>query len=324
MSLDPTVRVVAAGHAHPAYEMGSDQLASSVPGLEIGWAQKRLGLNSRRVALPHEHMSQFGVAAVVAALDQAGWAPEELDGIVCGTSFVDDLLPATASLIGRDINPAALAFDVNAACASGPYGLAVARSMLATDPGISRVAVCVVERPTAWADYEDRESSVFWGDSAGCLLLERGGTSPGWQIEATALRNDSAYAEKVRVRRGGTFRHDGRYSRQQVLDMSEACALDVLAQVGIGPADIDHLVCHQSNIPLLRDLSERLGVDFERQWHNVEWAGNQGGAGVVTAFSGGWAGLDEPIADGRRVLLAAVGGGYTAGAVLLRWVTNGA
>ena len=320
MPLDVTVRVVGAGHAHPSYEMGSDQLASGIPGLEIGWAQKRLGLNSRRVALQHEHMSQFGVAAVAAALDRAGWSPEQLDGIVCGTSFVDDLLPATASLIGRDVNPAAIAFDVNAACASGPYSLVMARALLATDPSLNRVAVCVVERPSAWADYEDKESSVFWGDSAGCILLERGGAAPGWQVEATALRNDSAYAEKVRVRRGGTFRHDGRYSRQQVLDMSEACAIDVLAQAGIGPADIDHLVCHQSNIPLLKDLSERLGVDFDKQWHNVEWAGNQGGAGVVTAFSGGWSSLDEPPTAGRRVLLAAVGGGYTAGAVLLRWV----
>lgn len=320
MPLDTTVRVVGAGHAHPPNEIGSDQLASGVPGLEMGWAQKRLGLNSRRIALPHEHMSQFGVAAVAAALDQAGWAPEELDGILCGTSFVDDLLPATASLIGRDINPSAIAFDVNAACASGPYSVVMASALLATNPSLARVAVCVVERPSAWADYEDRESSVFWGDSAGCILLERGGTAPGWQVEATALRNDSAYAEKVRVRRGGTFHHDGRYSRQQVLDLSEACALDVFAQAGIGPADIDHLVCHQSNIPLLRDLSERLGVDFERQWHNVEWAGNQGGAGVVTAFSDGWSSLDETPTAGRRALLAAVGGGYTAGAVLLRWV----
>src|SRR3954452_8496806 len=194
MPLDLTVRVVGAGHAHPPYEMGSDQLASGVPGLEIGWAQKRLGLNSRRVALQHEHMSQFGVAAVASALDQAGWEPEHLDGIVCGTSFVDDLLPATASLIGRDINPAAIAFDVNAACASGPYSLVMANALLATDPSLARVAVCVVERPTAWADYEDKESSVFWGDSAGCVLLERGGTAPGWQVEATALRNDSVYA----------------------------------------------------------------------------------------------------------------------------------
>ena len=93
---------------------------------------------------------------------------------------------------------------------------------------------------------------------------------------ASALANDSTYAEKVRVRRGGVFHHDGPYSRTQVIELTERTSLEVLAAAGLDMGDVVAFVGHQSNIPLLEDVGLRLGVDWDRQWHNVEWAGNQG------------------------------------------------
>jgi 3-oxoacyl-[acyl-carrier-protein] synthase-3 len=313
------VSVVASGHAHPAHEVTSDDLAGGVPGLDHGWSEKRLGMTSRRVAGPHEHLSSFAIAAVDDALARAGWTGSGLDAIICGTSFVDDLLPATASLIAREVAPAALAFDVNAACASAPYAMVLAESLLRTRPELERIAVCVAERPTAWADYSDRDSSVFWGDSAACLLVTRGPVAAGFEVVATSLCNDGTFAERVRVRRGGHFHHDGRYSRQQVLDLTERTCRAVLAEAGLDVDDVRAFVGHQSNIPLLGDVGERLGVPWERQWHNVEWAGNQGGSGVLTAFSAGWHANAADLRPGDHVLFAAVGGGYSAGACLLRW-----
>lgn len=313
-----TTYIVASGHAHPERVVTSDGLARTVPGLEVGWSEARLGITERRMAASHEHIAGFAVSALRQALEHVGWSGSDLDAIICGTSFVDDLLPATASMIARDVSPSALAFDVNAACASVPYTLVLAESLLMTHDDIERIAVCVAERPTAWANYEDRDSCVFWGDSAGCVLLQRGGDT-GLRLAATALKNDSTFAEKVRVRRGGHFQHDGRYSRGQVIDLTEATCKQVLASEGIDPASVRVFVGHQSNIPLLRDIGERLGVPWDRQWHNVEWAGNQGGAGVLTALSAGLHANPGKLRRGDYVLVAAVGGGYSAGAVLLEW-----
>ena len=88
----------------------------------------------------------------------------------------------------------------------------------------------------------------------------------------------------------------------------------------ITAGDLRAFVGHQSNMRLLAALGERLGIEWDRQWHNVEWAGNQAGAGVATAFSRGWADHGAELTPGDHVLLAAVGGGYSGGAILLEWV----
>lgn len=315
-----SIHVVASGHAHPTTSLTSEVLESSVPGLRTGWIDGQLGIVSRRVLAAHEHLSSLGIAAVDDALAAAGWDGHSLDALICATSFVDDILPATAAFISRDINPSAVAFDVNAACASFPVAMAVAESMMLGRPDMDRVAVCAAERPTAWADYQDRESSIFWGDSAGCVLLQRARPEQGFRIVEVALVNDSEYPEKVRVRSHGTFHHDGRYSYEQVLALTEKSTREVLKSAGIAANEVRAFVGHQSNLRLLAALGDRLGIEWEHQWHNVEWAGNQAGAGVVTAFSAGWRSLAAPLEPGDHVLLAAVGGGYSGGAVLLEWI----
>lgn len=253
------------------------------------------------------------------SLARGNWDGDELDLVVCGTSFVDDLLPATASLVARHLAPAALAFDVNAACASGIYALVVANSLLAQQPHVHRAAVVVAERPTAWADYQNRESSVFWGDSAGCLLLSSEPGTSCFEVLGTELMNDNEHADKVRVRRGGTFVHDGRYSYQQVIKLTQAVGLRLLDAAGVSGSDLAAYVGHQSNLNLLAAVGEQLEIPWNRQWHNVEWAGNQGGAGVITALSGGWKDHAGSLRDGDLVLVTAVGGGYSAGGALLRY-----
>jgi 3-oxoacyl-[acyl-carrier-protein] synthase-3 len=320
MSTPASVHAVAAGHAHPATVLTSDALEGVVPGLRPGWLDERLGITSRHVLGTHESLADLARTAVVGALDDAGWQPGSVDALICATSFVDEILPATASFISRTINPSAIAFDVNAACASFPYAVSIAEAMMAGRPDLERVVVCAAERPTVWADYQDLESSVFWGDAAGCILLQRSRPERGFRIVEVALANDNEHPEKVRVRHHGHFHHDGRYSYQQVLDLSERTAHQVLKNAGIDSSRLRAFVGHQSNMRLLEALGERLGIAWDRQWHNVEWAGNQAGAGVATAFAGGWHENSADLEPGDHVLLAAVGGGYSAGAILLEWV----
>jgi len=222
-------------------------------------------------------------------------------------------------MISRDLCPSAIAFDINAACASFPYALGVAQAMMTGRRDLRRVAVCAAERPTVWADYQDRDSSVYWGDAAGCALLQTE-PGPGFRLIDVVLLNDNAYPEKVRVRHHDTFAHDGHYSYQQVLDLTDKASRQLLDGVGLTPRDLVAFVGHQSNIRLLREVGERLGIDWQRQWHNVEWAGNQAGAGVATAFSAGWRAHTGEIRPGDHIVLAAVGGGYAVGAALLQYV----
>lgn len=311
--------MVAAAARHPERELTNEQLEAVVTDLRPGWIDEHLGIRSRRVLATHEQLSHLARAALTDALAEARWPGDTLDAVICSTSMSDDLLPATASLVAEGIATRALAFDVNAACAGGPVGIGLARALMADTPTVRRVAVLTAERPTAWVDYRERHSSIFWGDSAGCVLLEAGTSAPGFVVVGVAMENDNSGADQVRVRRGTPFHHNGRLAYSMVVKLTQKLGHAVLDEAGVAPADLRAFVGHQSNIRLLQDLSDTLGIPFERQWHNVEWAGNQTSSGVFTAFAEGWARDRATLRDGDHVLLAAVGGGFSAGAVLLRW-----
>tara|TARA_R110002049_G_scaffold53223_32_gene149078 strand:+ start:839 stop:1804 length:966 start_codon:yes stop_codon:yes gene_type:complete len=313
-------RIVAGGHGHPTTVLDTHQLEEVLPNLESGWVGERLGMKTRRVALPHERVADLGISATEQALARAGWRGDDLDLVVCGASFLEDLMPARASVIAQAVNPDAVAFDVNAACSSALYAIAVAHSMMSVDPSLKRAAVCVVERPTASADYRDSHSSVFFGDSAACLLVERSEAESGFGIEVISMLNDARHSEAVRVPRNGHFQHDNRSAFRHVMEMGEKVSRAALEGAGLSVDDIAHIVGHQANQSVLGSLGERLGVPWERQWHNFEWAGNQGAAGVLTAFCGAWYDNLDTLTTGDRVMLNTVGSGYTAAAVLLRWL----
>ena len=240
-------RIVAGGHGHPTTVLDTHQLEEVLPNLESGWVGERLGMKTRRVALPHERVADLGISATEQALGRAGWSGDDLDLVVCGASFLEDLMPARASVIAQSINPDAVAFDVNAACSSALYAIAVAHSMMSVNPSLKRAAVCVVERPTASADYRDSHSSVFFGDSAACLLVERSDADSGFGIEVISMLNDARHTEAVRVPRNGHFQHDNRSAFRHVMEMGERVSRAALDGAGIGIDDIAHIVGHQAN-----------------------------------------------------------------------------
>lgn len=314
------LHLVASGHRHPTTELGTAELEASLPNLRPGWVAERLGMVTRRVAMPHERVADLGAAAVAEALDRAGWNPAQLDLVVCGASFLETLMPSRASAIAEQVHPGAVAFDVNAACSSFIYALSVAGSMLASEPGLTRAAVCVAERPTASADYSDTRSSVFFGDSAAAVLVQREPADRGWVVEELALLNDALGSVAVTVPLHGHFRHDNHEALRHVVLMGEKVVAEVLSGAGLTADDVAVFVGHQANSTVLHALGDRLGIPWERQWHNFEWAGNQGAAGVATAFSEGWHDRTSELRAGDRAVLVSVGSGYTAGAVLLRWL----
>lgn len=312
--------LVASATRHPSAVLTTDDLEHVLPNVEPGWIAKRLGMHSRRVAAAHERVADLGSAALEEALARAGWSGADLDLIVCGASFLEDLMPARSSVIAEKVNPSAVAFDVNAACSSFLYALAVAGSMLRSDPSLRQAAVAVVERPSDSADYRDSHSSAFFGDAAAAVLLQLGEAGRGFVVESLVLKNDAIGSEDVRLPRHGHFKHDNREAFRHVLELGEQVVCDALAEAQLGVDDVRVMVGHQANEAVLSALGERLGLPWSRQWHNFEWAGNQGAAGVLTAFAEGWNATPSELHPGDHVVLNAVGSGYSAGAAVLRWI----
>lgn len=312
--------LVESGHAHPDLEVSSDELERVIPGVSPGWSRKHLGMEGRRVLGPHERAVDLAIDATRVAMASAGWEPGTVDLVVGGSVFPDQIVPASASYVANACSPSAVAFDLNAACSTSIFGLSTVVGLFAVDAGLRRAVVCTADHPTAWVDYRDPRSSIFFGDAGSALLLGREpGERGAFELLGVELAGDAEFPDKVFTHRAGHFTSDGRFSFGQVMRLSQIVVTRLLDDHGVAASDLTAFAVHQASARVVETIAENLGVPVERSWNNFEWAGNQSASGVVTAFSRGWHADRSTLRAGDLVLLAAVGGGYTAGAALLRW-----
>jgi len=283
------------------------------------WILSHTGIRERRRAAKDVDTSDLGAAATRAALAAQGWDPASLQLLICATSTPDTLIPATASWIGRKLGINPVSFDVNAACSGFVYGLAVATSLMKT-AGYTRAALCTAEKYTRVTDYDDRNTCIFFGDSAATVLLAPDRPKVGFEIVDISMENANDGAEFVSTPIGGTFRQDGRRVKEYALRSFEKSARGMLARHGIGVGSLKAFCGHQANLRVLEEVAGRLGVSAAQHWYNVDTCGNQGAAGVITAFCTAADSRAAELKDGDLFLLTVFGSGFTYGSALLRRV----
>jgi 3-oxoacyl-[acyl-carrier-protein] synthase-3 len=306
----------------PKRVMTNDDLARLVDTSD-DWIKERTGIEQRHIAEPGELTSDLGIAASRQAIVRAGIDPVDVDLVICATATPDRTFPATAVRIqsGLGVTKGA-AFDVQAVCSGFIYALAVADNFIKA--GQSRRAVVVgAETFSRILDWEDRGTCVLFGDGAGAVVLKRSDT-PG--ILAAPLHADGSQAAILSVPGsvcGGKvsgrplLQMDGTAVFKFAVRVLEEVALEALAEAGLQKSDIDWLIPHQANIRILQATAKKLDLPMERVITTVDRHANTSAASVPLA-------LDEAVRDGRirpgqHVMLEGVGGGFTWGAVLIKW-----
>ncbi len=283
------------------------------------WILSHTGIEERRVATDDVDTSDLGVQATRAALAAARWRAEDLDLLVCATSTPDRLIPATASLIGMKMEIDPVAFDVNAACSGFVYGLAVAQA-LGVAHGYRRIALTTPEKYSRVTDYTDRATCVFFGDSAGTVLLQPDEPEAGFEVVDVVMANMNEGADFVITPVGGYFWQNGRRVLEYAMKGFSESAKDVLRRNELAPGDLKAWVGHQANLRALEAVAELVGIAPEQHWFNVDRCGNQGAAGVITTFCEEVVAREAEIAHGDLFLLTVFGSGFTTGSALLRRV----
>ncbi len=323
-----TVRTVIAGCGGylPERILTNDDLAKMVDTTDR-WITERTGIKERRIAAEGELTSDMGAIAARAALDDAGLAPEDIDLIILATSTPDQTFPATAVTIQAELGMThGAAFDVQAVCSGFVFALATADSYLKSGQ-FKRALVIGAEAFSRILDWQDRSTCVLFGDGAGAVVVEAqklNGALTDRGILATSLRSDGRYRDKLYVDGGpsstgtvGHVRMDGpEVFRHAVTKISEVIDA-TLTQAGYNASDIDWFVPHQANKRILDGAARKLGLDPERIIITVDKHANTSAASIPLALS--QARADGRIKAGDLVLLEAMGGGFTWGAVLLRW-----
>lgn len=291
------------------------------------WIAQRTGIRERHIAAEDETTASLGEAAARAALENAGLTTDDIDLIVLATSTPNNTFPASAVEIQRRLGMThGYAFDMQAVCSGFIYAINTADLHLRG--GMARRALVIgSETFSRILDWEDRTTCVLFGDGAGAIVLEAtegDGTLADRGILGASLRSDGSHREKLYVDGGpsttgtvGHLRMEGREVFKHAVGMISDVIEAVFAQSNITAEDIDWFVPHQANKRIIDASAKKLGIAPEKVVITVDRHGNTSAASVPLA-------LHEAVSDGRikkgdLVLLEAMGGGFTWGAVLLRW-----
>jgi len=291
------------------------------------WIATRTGIKERRIAAKGELTSTMGTAAARAALDNAGTDPQDIDLIVLATSTPDQTFPATAVTIQADLGiTQGAAFDVQAVCSGFVFALVTADNYLKSGE-FRRALVIGSEAFSRILDWDDRGTCVLFGDGAGALVVEaeiQNGSTTDRGVLASCLRSDGRYRDKLYVDGGpsstgtvGYVRMDGpEVFRHAVTNIAEVIDA-TLKKSGYQASDIDWFVPHQANKRILDGAARKLGLAPERIVITVDKHANTSAASIPLALDA--ACRDGRIKKGDLVLMEAMGGGFTWGAVLVRW-----
>jgi 3-oxoacyl-[acyl-carrier-protein] synthase-3 len=291
------------------------------------WITQRTGIRERHIAADGETTSDMGLAAARAALAAAAVDAQSIDLIVLATSTPDNTFPASAVSIqaGLGITRGA-AFDLQAVCSGFVFALTTVDALLKTGP-FKRALVIGSETFSRILDWKDRGTCVLFGDGAGAVVVE-GQVQPGTHedrgVLTSHLRSDGRHKTKLYVDGGpsstqtvGLLRMEGRAVFKHAVAMITDVIEDAFKATGTSADDIDWFVPHQANQRIIDDSARKLGIAPEKVVTTVAKHGNTSAASIPLALSVAVA--DGRIKRGDLVMLEAMGGGFTWGAVLLRW-----
>ncbi|MGD9740097.1 MAG: beta-ketoacyl-ACP synthase III [Bauldia sp.] len=318
--------VLGVGSYLPQRVLTNDDLARMVDTSDE-WIVQRTGIRRRHIAAEGEFTSDLATEAARRALANAGLVPDDIDLIVMATTTPDNTFPAAAVKVQANLGiMKGAAFDLQAVCSGFVYAVTTADSMLRAGLA-TRALVIGAETLSRILDWTDRTTCVLFGDGAGAIVLgrEEGAPTDGRSgVLAAKLRSDGRYLDKLYVDGGpsstgtvGHLRMEGkevfRHAVGKITDVIE----DSFAATGITADDIDWFVPHQANVRIIDASAEKLGIATDKVVRTVQDHGNTSAASIPLALAVAVA--DGRIRRGDIVLLEAMGGGFTWGAVVLRW-----
>ena len=299
------------------------QLAATGVESSDEWIVERTGIRARHFADDGVFSSDLALEASRRALTAAGLAAQDLDLIIVATSTPDMVFPSTACILQHKLGAAGgAAFDLQAVCCGFVYALSVADSMIKT--GAAKKALVVgAEVFSRILDFTDRTTCVLFGDGAGAVVLEASDT-PG--ILASDLHADGKHSGILCVPghvSGGKIlgdpllKMDGQAVFKLAVGVLEDAARAALAKASLGEADIDWLIPHQANIRIMQSTARKLKLPMDKVVVTVDQHGNTSAASIPLALD--TAVRAGQVKAGQTLMLEGVGGGFTWGAVVLKF-----
>lgn len=330
--------VTAMGHHVPSNVLDNAFFDSLDIGSDAQWIEDRVGIRERRSVLRPEEIralrfgeitrddlfqagrimtfGQMGAKSWDLAMQRAGLRTEDLhaDAVIGGTSVPDSDIPSHACYAARDSKlKTGYAYDTNSACSTFAVQLQTMRGAFAIGSAKTG-AIFGAERYTTRVDYSDRKGCILFGDSAYAAWIESSPRGKCLEVIDTMIESSPEGADTIRMLDGKPFEQDGQAVQKFAILKTVSAAQAIMERNALKVSDVSWFVGHQANLRMLTSAAQRIGIAPERHLYNVDFHGNQGGAGAPVTLSQNW----DRYRDGDVIVMSVVGSGLTWGSVLFR------
>lgn len=291
------------------------------------WIRTRSGIGQRHIAAEDEASSDLAAAAAWAALDQAGLKPRDIGLIIVATVTPDRTFPSTAVYVQDKIGaPPGIAFDISAACAGFIYAMNIAHDFIQSGQ-VEHALVIGAEKLSCFLDWQDRATSVLFGDGAGAVVLSGQSSLTARRprgVLATYLSSDGRLAKHLHADGGpsttgtvGKVRMNGKDVFRNAVEQISNAVFEVTERAKVSRHEIDWFVPHQANIRIIESCAKRLELDESKVIVTIDKHANTSSASIPLALDVGI--RDGRIQRGQLLVFAALGGGLAWGSALVRY-----
>jgi 3-oxoacyl-[acyl-carrier-protein] synthase-3 len=327
-----TAAITAVNGYVPEYRL-SNQVLETLVETNDAWITERTGIKERRILTGKDQgLSVMAIEAVSGLMRKRGIGPEEIDLMIVATVTPDRVFPATANIVCDAIGAKnAWGFDLGAACSGFLFALTTGVQFIESGKH-KKVVVVGGDKMSSIVDYTDRSTCVIFGDGCGAVLLEP--TTAGVGILDSIMRSDGSGCQFLHQKAGGSMRPSTERTVEQkehyiyqegkavfkfaVTNMADVSA-EIMEKNGLKADDVAWLVPHQANKRIIDATANRMGLDDSKVMVNIEKYGNTT-SGTIPLCLWEW----EPrLKKGDNIILSAFGGGFTWGAVWVKWAYDG-
>lgn len=333
MSFPLTAAITGVAGYLPDYVLTNQELERLVETTDE-WIVSRTGIRERRILKgENQGVSVMAIEAVRKLLRKTNTRPEEVDLLLLASVTPDMVFPATANIICDQLGiNNAFSYDIEAACSGFLYALTTG-AMFIQSGRYRKVVVVGADKMSSIIDYTDRATCIIFGDGAGAVMLEP--NTEGLGVIDHVLRSDGSGAAYLHQKAGGSrrpptaetvanrehfvYQEGAAVFKFAVTNMADVSA-EVMERNGLTADDVQWLVPHQANLRIINATASRMGVGPEKVMLNIDRYGNTTSATLPLCL---WD-YESQLKKGDQLILSAFGGGFTWGAIYLRWAYDGA
>ncbi|MCW8450835.1 beta-ketoacyl-ACP synthase III [Legionella quinlivanii] len=305
----------------PKHQLSNVELESKLDTTHE-WIHSRTGISSRHIANDEETVFFMASEAARKALESSTIEADDIDVIIVATCTPDHFFPSMACHVQKALNikKPIPAFDISAACSGFVYAMDNAWNFIRSGAA-KHILVIGSERMSHAVNWEDRSTSILFGDGAGAVVLSADSEREG--IIASKLHS-SFDADALLTYENFTTQGQRSYigmRGNEVFKIAVNIMGDIVDEIleasQLKKSDINWLVPHQANIRIIKGIARKLDLPMSQVIVTIENQGNTSAASIPLA-------LDFAIKNGsikrdELLLLESFGAGMTWGALVIRY-----